>query len=165
MKQFIYLFLTIIVTTICSCNNTEEPTLMEPLPIQEQFVIKSKCIDSSNEHLMNQCNNLSRKCLVINSIHDYPSDNLGFSEAYYNVDFSSYSVLLYYRLHKWELESFRYTFYYNLSNNSYNWLIQLGLGSNTNVILNYHIFSRFAIKIKKIASNSDIIANDEVYDI
>lgn len=165
MKQHLYFFLTVIVITICGCNNTEDPTLTQPIPIQEQFVIRSKRIDSSDVHLMNQCKNLSRKCFIINSIDDYPSDNLGFSEAYYNVDFSSYTILLYYRLHKWELESFRYSFYYSIPNNSYNWLIQLGLGSNPNVILNYHIFSRFAIKVRKIPTNSDIIANDEVYDI
>lgn len=165
IKHIAYLFIFFIGVFLCSCNKTDEPPMKQPLPIQEQFVIESCSIDTSNEYLMTQCSAFSRKCYVVNAIDDYPSDNLGFSEAYYNIDFSSYTVLLYYRLHTWELETYKYRYYYDQSNNSYNWLIQIGLGDNVDGILNYRIFSRFAIKVKKIPINSDIIANDEVYDI
>lgn len=92
----------------------------------------------------------------MNSLSELPNDNLGFSNAYKGIDFEKYTLLLYYRVHDWNIDTFRNLYYRNNIEQNYNWNIHLGTSTIPDANSETLRITRFAILVHKIPENVEI---------
>lgn len=156
-----HLNIAMIFITLClaACNKSNEPPVEVPLPIWEEFVPGNVIFDYSDKDFLNKLKDWSNKKVVVNSTDEIPNDPLGFNDAYYKINFSDQTLLLYYQLHDYDVVSYRNIYYRNTLENTYNWTISLGINGEINDEDNIEklIISRYAILVKKIPDNADII--------
>lgn len=143
----------------CSCNNNnDEPPAKTVLPIRVYYQPMNTWMDESeidrNEHLKE----LNHRIVVVNSAAELPDDGLGFSDAYVKADFQHYTMLIYYRIHRWEFEAYQYRYIFDNLERKYNWTIMLHVDSDENHYPGMRCISRFAIMVDKIPENAEVTA-------
>ena len=141
----------------CSCNNNKEPDLEIELPINSEFIPASIEInrDELDELEKVEISNLINKKHIVNDISELPNDPIGQNEAFYKINFQENTLLIMYKYHRWRIDTYANRFYRNTGDNSYNWLVKLGVTTDndeTEVIQ----LTRFAILVKKLPADAII---------
>ena len=141
----------------CSCNNNKEPDFEIALPITSEFIPASIEInrDELDELEKEEISNLINKKHIVNDISELPNDPIGQNEAFYKINFQENTLLIMYKYHRWRIDTYANRFYRNTGDNSYNWLVKLGVTTDndeTEVIQ----LTRFAILVKKLPADAII---------
>lgn len=160
MKTPVILATTILLGLILAgCNrNHNEPPLETTLPIHAAFVPTQVWIDKSDTDLREEIEPLYDKLFVINSVDELPDDPFGFSDPYVKADFDNYTMLVYYHLHRWEMESYSYWFYRQNREHQFVWTITNNIGVNLDPYPDKRQFTRYAVLVSKLPADADIIA-------
>lgn len=157
MKRICY-FLYLFCMLMCSCShNNDGPQSETRLPIQEIFMPLGLWIEHSDTDAP-FFQELSKKLFVVNSPDELPDDRLGFTEAYKKADFKNYTMLIYYQLHRWEVESCQYRFVRLNLEKKYNWTITMRVDADNEPYPEMRCISRFAIMVNKIPAGWDVTA-------
>lgn len=165
MKHLSILFIAL---TLClaACNKNNEPPVEVQLPIREAFLPENVLFDYSDKDFLNRLKDWNNKKVVVNSVDEIPNDPIGFNESYYKIDFTDQTMLLYYMVHDYDVVSYNNIYFRNTVENTYNWTISLGVNGEINEDDNVEklIFSRYAILVKKLPDNADIIIWKNISD-
>lgn len=148
---------------LCACNNNDEPVSETNLPIVETFIPVSVefNVNDFDQEQKRQLVHLVNNEHVVNSDSEIPDDPVGlndaFGVAFGNVDFNENTLLIKYLLNDYSIEAFRYRYYLNNEDNSYNWAVNVGAvsipGSETSDLTR---LTRFAILVKKLPADAKI---------
>lgn len=144
--------------TACNNNNTNEPPVTN-LPINQCFIPTQQWIDKSDTELRRVCDQLNGKLFVVNSADELPVDIFGFPDSYTKADYSNSTILIYYHLHRWEMQSYFYSFYRdNVENRDLVWQIRNNVGGTLTPYPDKRQFTRYAIAVNKIPAGQKVVA-------
>lgn len=155
MKYF-SLILIAMTVLFSSCHNNSEPPVENTLAVIRQYAPATVLFQRSDKEFCDKIHWLNEKDFVVNSLSELPNDNLGFSNAYKGIDFEKYTLLLYYRVHDWNIDTFRNLYYRNNIEQNYNWNIHLGTSTIPDANSETLRITRFAILVHKIPENVEI---------
>lgn len=156
MKQLVYLTI-ITALLLCSCNNNNEPDLEIELPINSVFIpvtikINKNDIDEQErEEIMNLINTKH----IVNDASEVPSDPIGQNKAFYNINYNEQTLLIMYLYKRWTFETYSNRFYRNTKENSYNWVLRLGMTMDDDDT-EFVQLTRFAILVRKLPADTDV---------
>ena len=141
---------------LCSCSKNE-PDLEVNLPIYETYVPSTIKVDTKgmDEEQKRYLIHLVNNHHIINStaeLHDAP---MGFSEAYYKINFEKRTLLIKYILHDYSIDTYNNRYYRNTKENSYNWVVNIGSASISDVDTDDTMLTRFAILVNKLPADAD----------
>ena len=142
----------------CSCNNNKEPDLEIELPINSEFIPASIEInraemdEQEKEEIMNLVNNKH----IVNDISELPNDPIGQNEAFYKINFQENTLLIMYNYHRWSIDTYANRFYRNTGDNSYNWVVKLGITAEEEDKTETVQLTRFAILVRKLPADAVI---------
>lgn len=85
-----------------------------------------------------------------------PNDPMGFSEAYHKINFKESTLLIKYVLHSYTMETYSNRYYRNTKENSYNWTINVGTASDTDIDTDNMWLTRFAILVRKLPTDAQV---------
>ena len=148
----------ILIILFCSCSNKNEQDLYIELPIASQFIPasieinKTDLDDQERQEIMNLVNNIH----VINDISELPNDPIGQNEAFYNINYNEYTLLIMYIFKIWNIDTYSNSFYRNTQENSYNWVVRLGTSTKYDPDNELIQFTRFAILVRKLPIDADV---------
>lgn len=153
MKHLVIIFLALGIA-LCSCNRHNEPPTETQFLINRQYLPVSIGVDMADQELVDKIKDLSKSNFIINSADQLPDDPFGFNEAYTDVNFDNYTLLLHYEMHKWRIDTYGNRFYRDNRENTINWAIRIGSSEfdESEPIM----FTRFAILIKKLPEDVDL---------
>lgn len=157
-----YLSLIVIALSLalCSCNNNDETPPEIVLPISETFVPVSVDfnINDIDQEQKRQLIHLVNNDHVVNSASEIPDDPMGLDDTYGSsfstINFREYTLLIKYLLHDWTIDTYSNRYFRNTEDNSYNWAVNIGTVSDTDVDLDDMRFTRFAILVKKLPADA-----------
>lgn len=153
-----YLTIILVILSLCSCNHNEEPPFEVTLPIQEEYIVKSEWISRYDSEKTAICKALDEKLFIVNSPDELPKDDIyGFGEAYTKADFKNYTLLIYYELHPWQVEVYRYRYVRNNTEKRYDWYIGNRIGPEEPNPEKWQ-FTRYAIAVNKLPENASVMA-------
>ena len=157
MKQ-IALLISMITLLFCSCNNNKEPDLEIELPINSEFIPASIEINRAemDEQEREEISNLVNNKHIVNDISELPNDPIGQNEAFYKINFQENTLLIMYNYHRWHIETYANRFYRNTGDNSYNWIVKLGVTTEDDDETEVIQLTRFAILVRKLPADSVI---------
>ena len=158
MKYLTLLILSLIIL-LSSCNNHNEPPLEVRLPISEVYVpVSVEFYEKEiSQEVKSQLIHLVNNQFVINDVSEIPDDPLGlkdtFGVAFDKVNFNEYTLLIKYIINDWTIDSYNNYYYRNTQENTYNWSINIGTASDTEL----YRFTRFAILVKKLPTDAKVV--------
>ena len=158
MKYLTLLILSLSIL-LSSCNNHNEPPLEVRLPISEVYVPVSVEFNEKeiSQEVKSQLIHLVNNQFVINDVSEIPDDPLGlndyFGVAFDKVNFNEYTLLIKYIINDWTIDSYNNYYYRNTQENTYNWSINIGTASDTEL----YRFTRFAILVKKLPTDAKVV--------
>lgn len=142
---------------LAACNHSEEPPMEVKLPIIEPYLPVTKVVERSDEATVAMCREWHEKTLVVNSKEEIPQDDLiGFSTAYTGVNFEQYTLLLHYKMHRWDIDTYYNYYVRNTVENTYDWTMRIGvstLSDDTKTTIN---FTRFGLLVRKLPADADV---------
>ena len=156
MKKLSFV-ISILLLLFCSCNNNE-PDLEVELSINSVFIPatieinKNDITDREREEIMNLVNNKH----IVNDVSELPNDPFGQNEAFFNINFSKQTLLITYLYKKWSFETYSNRFYKNTKENSYNWVVKLGINADYDEDTEVVQLTRFAILVRKLPIDADV---------
>lgn len=156
MKHF-SLLISIIALLFCSCNN-KEPDLEIELPINAVFIPMSVEFDrdemdqQEKDEIMNLVNNKH----IVNDISELPNDPIGGTDVFHKINFQDNTLLITYIYHRWIIETYSNRFYRNTEENTYNWVVKLGINSESVDYADNVQLTRFAILVRKLPANAKV---------
>ena len=155
MKYFSLLLFTLTLL-FCSCNKNE-PDLEINLPIALSYMPATIEInqDELSEDQKKDIVNLTNQSHVVNDISELPKDPIGRNDVFQYINFKENTLLIAYRLHSWDIDSYSNRFYKNTQENSFNWVVQLGAYRDLENIPDNTQLTRFAILVKKLPENAE----------
>ena len=92
---------------LISCNRNDGPQSETVIKITKAYLPGSVQFSRSDTEFLNKCKAWDNKKVLVNSLSDLPKDPLGFSDSYRNINFSTSSLLVCYKMHTWKIESCR----------------------------------------------------------
>lgn len=143
---------------LSSCRHDDEPPTEVNLSIEKQFRPNVIVFQKSDQEFYDKIKPLSTGDFVVNSTDELPDDPMGFSDAYKNINFRSYTLLIRYTLYRWDFESYSNRFIRNRKENRYEWNINLGVAEipeDDSIETLY--FTRFAILVRKLPLDANIL--------
>lgn len=158
MKYLNLLMLLTLSLVLSSCNNNDETDLEIALPISKTYVPSTMEInyndlgEEQKRNLIHLVNNEH----IVNDASDLPDDPMGFSAAYQQIDFNTYTLLIKYELHDYIIDTYSNRYYRNTKENSYNWSINIGTSSDMDTDSDDSRFTRFAILVRKIPADAQV---------
>ncbi|MCH5218168.1 MAG: hypothetical protein J1F07_06435 [Muribaculaceae bacterium] len=157
MKQLTIL-ISMITLLFCSCNNNKEPDLEINLPINSEFIPASIEINRAemNEQEREEIKNLVNNRHIVNDISELPDDPIGQNEAFHKINFQENTLLIMYVYHRWSIDTYANRFYRNTGDNSYNWIVKLGVTTDEDNETEVVQLTRFAILVRKLPADADI---------
>lgn len=157
MKYLSFLLLTLSLM-LCSCNNNDETDLEISLPIHQTYIpvsIKFN-INNTDEEQKHSFIHLVNNEHIINNVSELPNDPMGFSEAYHKINFKKSTLLIKYVLHSYTMETYSNRYYRNTKENSYNWTVNVGTSSDTDIDTDNMWLTRFAILVRKLPADAQV---------
>lgn len=156
--KYLTILLVAMSLTLCSCNNNNELDLEIELPISETYIpatieFNNNSIDE--EHKSNIIH-LANHTHIINSVSELPDDPMGFSEAYYKINFKESTLLINYVLHDYTIDTYSNRYFRNTKENSYNWSVNMGTASDIDIDTDDIQFTRFAILVRKLPADAQV---------
>lgn len=142
----------------CSCNNNKEPDLEIELPVNSVFIPASIEINKAeiNEQEKEEIMNLVNRKHVVNDISELPNDPIGQDEAFHKINFQENTLLIMYIYHWWTIDTYANRFYRNTGDNSYNWVVKLGITAEEEDKTETVQLTRFAILVRKLPADAVI---------
>lgn len=141
-----------------ACNRHHEPPIETVLPINESYMPATTIFDRSDTEFIDRCREWNDKKIAVNSPDELPDDPLGFSDAYTGINFANQTLLLTYRLHLFDIDSYRVRYVRNNLENIYEWTIAIGSANydyDDNDDWQTGKFTRFAILVPKMPDGSE----------
>lgn len=151
------LLIFLISILLCSCNNNE-PALEVELPINSVFVPvtiqinKSELSEQEQAEIMDLVNNRH----IVNDVSELPNDPIGHNEAFLDVDYSAQTLLIMYLFKIWTFDTYSSRFYRNTRENSFNWVVRLGITGDYDEVAETVQLTRFAILVRKLPVDADV---------
>lgn len=157
MKYLTLLFLSLSLL-LCSCGNNDEPPLEVSLPISKTYLpasVEFNTNDISEEQKHNLIYLVNNEH-IINTVSELPDDPIGFSDAYRKINFNESTLLIKYVLHDYTIDTYSNTYYRNTKENSYNWYVNIGTSSDSDVDTDKTSLTRFAILVRKLPADAQV---------
>ena len=157
MKHLTLLFLSLSLL-LCSCGNNDEPPLEVTLPISKTYLPASAGFNTSDisEEQKRNLIHLVNNEHVINTVSELPEDPIGFSEAYHKINFNESTLLIKYVLHDYTIDTYSNTYSRDTKENSYNWSVNIGTASDSNIGADNLSLTRFAILVRKLPADAQV---------
>lgn len=157
MKYLTLLFLSLSLL-LCSCGNNDEPPLEVSLPISKTYLPASVEFntDDLSEEQKRELIHLANNDHVITTVAELPQDPIGLSDAYRKINFNENTLLIKYVLHDYTIDTYSNTYYRDTKENSYNWYVNIGTASDTNVDTDNTSLTRFAILVRKLPADAKV---------
>ena len=159
--------IAVISLLLSACNKHDEPPTEIQLPINQGFLPVTIKVARSDEEALEPIREWSRDLVVVNSASELPEDPIGFPEFYSKLNFENQTLLLFYQLHYWEIESCNSNFVRNTVEKTYYWNIHYGV---TDVVYEgdekpeYLSFTRFAILVRKLPTDYEVKVTYSIHD-
>lgn len=155
MKYFCLIFI-VFSAMLCSCRHDSEPPTETTLPVAAQYTPEAIIFQRSDEEFVDKIKWLNEKKFVVNSLSELPDDHMGFSNAYKGINFEKYTLLLYYRVHDWKIDTYRNWYYRDNIEHNYNWNIHIGTSTIPDSNAESLQITRFALLVAKIPGDMDV---------
>lgn len=152
------LLISLTILLFCSCNNNREPDLEIDLPINAAFIPVTIEINKNDidEQEREEIKNLVNGKHIVNDLSELPNDPIGQNEAFNNIDFENQTLLIMYLYKRWTFSTYSNRFYRNTQENSYNWIVQLGMATEDDEDSELVRLTRFAILVRKLPANAEV---------
>lgn len=142
---------------LASCNKNDESPMEVKLPIIEAYMPVTMAVERSDTETMEKCREWHEKTLVVNAKEEIPQDDmLGFTEAYTGVNFNDYTLLLHYKMHRCNIDTYYNYYVRNTVENTYNWTMRIGITTLNDDTKTTTDFTRFALLVKKLPADADV---------
>lgn len=142
---------------LCSCKrNNDEPPTETLLPIAESYLPATVAFHISDSDWIEATKEWADKKIIVNELSELPTDPLGFSDAYKAINFNEYTLLIYYDIHNWKIDTYRNQYYHDNIKNTYNWTIRVRTANIPDGSSEQWYFTRYAILVKKLPADADI---------
>lgn len=156
--KYLSSILIILCFILSSChNNDSTPPTETMLPVVKHYVPTSVKFQRSDKEFFDKAKAFSQKTFIVNSVHELPSDPIGFSNAYHSINFKDNTLLVTYGLHSWLLETCSNTYYRDNVEKTYNWAIRMGTSYEPDPESEYLYFTRFALLVNKVPQDTEVI--------
>lgn len=140
-----------------SCNRNNDLPTETQLSIMESYLPVSAQFQKSDKEFVESIKEFVYKNCIINDLSELPDDPLGFSPAYSHINFNEYTLLIFYEIHRWNIDSYRNRYYRNNIEGTNNWIVYIGTSTTPDdEMVDRYYFTRFAILVKKIPANIDV---------
>lgn len=156
--KYISVLCLIVGVIFCACNHNDEVELEIALPISATFLpatIESN-INSIDDEQKRALIHLVNNQYIVNDASQLPNDPIGFSDTYRNINFDENTLLIKYMLHDYAIDTYSNRYYRNTKENSYNWSVNIGTASDTDIVTDFNFFTRFAILVKKLPADAKV---------
>lgn len=152
------LLVSLTILLLCSCHNNREPDLEIELPINAAFIPVTIEINKNDidEQEREEIKNLVNGKHIVNDLSELPNDPIGQTEAFNNIDFENQTLLIMYLYKRWTFSTYSNRFYRNTQENSYNWVVQLGMATEYDEDSELVRLTRFAILVRKLPANAEM---------
>lgn len=143
---------------VCSCNNNKEPDLEIELPINSVFIPatieinRAEMDEQEREEIMNLVYNKH----IVNDISELPNDPIGQNEAFYKINYQENTLLLMYIYHIWPIDTYANRFYRDTDDDSFNWVVKIGITPANEDDTEIIQLTRFAILVRKLPADAVI---------
>ena len=144
---------------VCSCNKNDTSPIYIPLPVIETFnpVMKEFYYSESQGLPI-----INENVYVVNSISELPEDEIFGNEEFMNqdIDFSQYSLIIFYNLKVGKILSTKYRWGYNTDFEKYQVSISYEIEKGSDFVdgeVELVTYVRGAMLVDKISSSSEVI--------
>ncbi len=142
---------------LCACNrNDDTPPTEINLSIAENYMPSTVPFQVSDTEWIEKIKDWDNKQLIVNSTSEMPNDPLGFSDAYKNINFNTYSLLITYDIHNWPIDTYKNRYYWDNIEKSYNWAICIKTATVPDNSAEEWYFTRYSILVKKLPTDANI---------
>lgn len=149
------LAITGMVLLAAGCNRHHEPPIETVLPVNEVFVPASVTYDRTDTEFRDLCREWNDKEIAVNDVSGLPDDPIGFTDSYRNINFSDQTLLLTYRMHLFDIDSYRVRYVRNNIEHTYDWNIAIGSGNyDDSDERTTGTFTRFALLVPKLPADA-----------
>lgn len=156
--KYLKLFILSLGLLLCSCNRNNDVPTETLMSITQQYLPATVVFQQSDKDFLDKAIELHDKKFIINSLSELKSDPFGFSDAYRNIDFDNYTLLIIYKLHDWVIDTYRNRYYRNNLDKTYNWAILVGSSTVPGEPVDDTLyFTRFAILVNKVPQDTDVL--------
>lgn len=155
--KYIHLVIMVLAFVLCSCNNNDEPKNEINLPIIDSYLPMTVAVDIDDSESREIFRKWTDKDIVVNSLSELPDDPFGSSEAFKNINFDDYTLLITYNVHFWTIDTYRCRYFIDMEG-AYNWAICIK-SSDINVDVDnikQLYFTRHAIVVQKLPPDKDV---------
>lgn len=139
-----------------ACSKNDEVPAETALSIAESYLPCTVSFNSSDMEWMDKVKGWSGSEFVVNDLSELPDDPLGFSDAYKKVNFSEYTLLITYKLHKWQIDTYRIRYYLDNIEGTYNWSISIGISTVPDDNAEPLYFTRYALLVHKLPKDAEV---------
>lgn len=153
--KYIHSLVIALAFVFCSCGHDDEPKTEIDYPIVENYVPATIALDINDKDAKDKIKGWANRQITVNSLSELPEDPLGFSDAYKNINFKDYTLLITYNLHDWSIDTYGNRYYQDVEG-ALNWTISVGTSSNLDNDSNQYYFTRYAILVKKLPKNRNV---------
>lgn len=155
-----YLRLFIIIAAlsfvVCSCNRNEDTPFDDiNLPIAGDYVPTTVTFDINDSEWKDKIKEWTDKDIIVNSISELPDDPLGFSDAYKNINFNKYTLIITYNIHAWTIDTYRNRYFRDIEG-FYNWSICIKTASVSDIESEQLFFTRYSILVDKLPRDKEV---------
>ncbi len=143
---------------LLGCNKNDETPLEIGLPIAATYLpatmeFNINDIDDEQKHnIFHLVNNEH----IVNSVSELPDDPIGFSETFHEINFREYTLLIKYVLHDYTIDTYNNRYFRNTKEDTYNWSVNIGTSSDTDVDTDEEMLTRFAILVHKLPADAQV---------
>lgn len=143
---------------LSACNNNNEPPMEVNLLINEQFVASNITFSKADTEYKEELRPWYNKRVVVNSADEIPDDPFGFAQSFYKINYKNNTLLLCYLMHDYNVVSVTNRYYKNNVENTYNWIVSLGVSGliNEDESGDKLILSRYAILVPKLPADANV---------
>lgn len=154
--SIILLVLNILTLFNSACNRNEEPPTTIDYYFCEQYIPMTIEYSKTDTDLIEQIRPVAGKQFVINSLDELNANPMGFSEAYKKINFNDYTLLVYYLLHRYNIEAYSSRYYKNTLEGNFNWVINLSTTDRPELPDDKGMMTRFALLVRKLPSDAEV---------
>ena len=156
MKYLSCLLLIILGAIFSSCNHSDEPPAEVSLPIIEAYVPVTLSFNKNDEAMAEKIKDFYDKRYIVNDKYELPKDTIGFSNAYKDIDFNKYTLLIAYDVTSYPIDTYSNSYKGNNIKKIYNWSIHIGTSTIPNSSAEENIFTRYSILVDKLSAESNV---------
>lgn len=155
--KYLHFLACVLSLLLYSCaNNSEDPQTETILPIVQDYLPSTVSFSVEDSEWVGNIKDWAAKQVRVDNLSELPADPLGFSDAYSGINFNKYTLLLWYDIHNWPIDTYRSRYYRDNIEGIYNWNIRVGTATPPDDSASQWYFSRYAILVNKIPADKDV---------